>query len=458
MKKFYIPIFTAVFLLTSFLSNAQTIYRTIPNDNTYHSLNSPATWLPPNGQPPLDPGGIPAACINCDITIDCLATLDFFAGGFSYVEVKNSKVTLTPGNSLTVRNAFRFTNSFLNIGTDAVGHDTLFAYAQMYIDANSTVTLANPFTYISTLYFGLPFGYSGNIYNYFAPTGPPNTLQPGLFQFGNYPGYGPYPGDPNGAIVYQFSYLLVRDDPYGTPDMTVVPPFYNFNCTNGVGSCGSGIVNGPATTTTVPDIPSAVNPQPPPRSHLEFKVSAILPVQLVQFLANKNPDGSVKVIWATSQEENASYYDVERTGEQPGWLKLATVRAKGNSSTTTNYNFLDGLPLDGTAYYRLKMVDLDGKFKYSKTVSVSSAKTSLPLVIYSNPFSDQIRFKVNVSRAQNLVISVSDMLGKTYINKSYQAQSGDNFVYLQPGVGGTGMYILHIHGESYDQTVKLEKQ
>jgi hypothetical protein len=67
--------------------------------------------------------------------------------------------------------------------------------------------------------------------------------------------------------------------------------------------------------------------------------------------------------------------------------------------------------------------------------------------------------KVNVTRPQNLVMTVSDMLGRTYINQSYQAQLGDNFVNLQPNVvGGGGMYILRIHGDTYDQTVKLEKQ
>ena len=114
--------------------------------------------------------------------------------------------------------------------------------------------------------------------------------------------------------------------------------------------------------------------------------------------------------------------------------------------------------MDGTGYYRLKMVDLDGKFKYSKTVSVTSETDTRPLVVYNNPFSDMIRLKVNVSRAQDLVITVSDMLGKTYINQNYHAQSGDNLVSLPSSISSHGMYILRINGESYDQTVKLQKQ
>jgi Secretion system C-terminal sorting domain len=149
---------------------------------------------------------------------------------------------------------------------------------------------------------------------------------------------------------------------------------------------------------------------------------------------------------------------VERSGDQSSWTKVGSVKAKGYSSTTTNYTFTDQLPLDGNDYYRLKMVDLDGKYVYSRTVSVTTLTDSRPLVVYSNPFSDMIRLKVNVSRAQDLTMTVSDMLGKTYVKQVYHAQSGDNLVNLTSSITSQGMYILRIHGDSYDQTVKLEKQ
>ncbi len=189
-----------------------------------------------------------------------------------------------------------------------------------------------------------------------------------------------------------------------------------------------------------------------------FGSTVTLPVQLVQFIATKNDDGSVRVSWATSQEQNSDFYGVERSGDQTDWTSIGTVKAKGFSSTTSNYFLTDKSPLSGTGYYRLKMVDLDGKFKYSPTVAVTTSENSPPLVIYSNPFFDQIRLKINLSRPQNLMMTVSDMQGKTYITQSYQAQSGDNFVNIQPSVTASGMYILRIQGDTYSQTVKLEKQ
>jgi hypothetical protein len=205
--------------------------------------------------------------------------------------------------------------------------------------------------------------------------------------------------------------------------------------------------------------PASTQYQPAPNDFYGFGPSATLPVVLAQFIATKADNGSVKLSWTTSQEVNAGYYDVERSGNQTDWIKIGSVKAKGNSSIATDYSLFDNLPLDGTGYYRLKMVDLDGKFVYSKTVSVSANKNNVPLVIYNNPFTDMIRLKVNVGRSQNLTMTVSDMLGKTYLRQSIQAQAGDNLVNLQPAViGGSGMYILRITGDSYNQTAKIEKQ
>ncbi len=276
-----------------------------------------------------------------------------------------------------------------------------------------------------------------------------NTVVGPHLDFTNFP-----PGTPKVAGIYSilpvpvggfsYSYVLnVKGIGYANSAFG----FYNFNCTGPAG-CTVGVINGPAITA----------PDPTMTFGIIFTQSTTLPVQLVQFLATRNDDGSVKISWATSQEENSNYYDVERSSDQSQWTSIGTVKAKGFSSTTTNYFLNDKSPIDGTGYYRLKMVDLDGKFTYSKAIPVTTDNSSQALVIYSNPFSDQIRLKINVSGPQNLILTVTDMLGKTYINQSYQAQSGDNFVNLQPSIASSGMYILRIHGNSFNQTVKLEKQ
>ena len=329
--------------------------------------------------------------------------------------------------NLNINTKTELNGATLLMGNTPSTTETLFVNDQLILDETAKVQLANSTTVVNT--------------NNDPPTNPViGTLTVGPFpiQAGIYTVRSTTP--PAGGVD---ATLMTASNTNFNGTFSVNP--YTLNCTL---TCGAGLVTGPTVTQY-----DATN------DYFGFALSATLPVVLAQFIASKQSDGSVKLSWTTSQEVNAGYYDVERSGDQTGWTKIGSVKAKGNSTIATDYSLFDNLPLDGTGYYRLKMVDLDGKFVYSKTVSVSADKNNVPLVIYNNPFTDLIRIKVNVSRAQNLTMTVSDMLGKTYLRQSLQAQAGDNLVNLQPAViGGSGMYILRITGDSYNQTAKIEKQ
>jgi hypothetical protein len=443
MKKFYISIFTAIFLLMGFLSQAQ-VYVSIPANvgvGSPYTLDDARFWV--GGIPPPNP------CNGC--TIKIFTDVSMVQNGFSSaaadncvgctflndVVLNNSVINVYGNTTLTINTYLELFNTNITIGNDPVSIETIKLNDQVDLNGTSTIQLANNSTTINAIDFGAST-IAGPHEDFFNP----GIKSPGLFAI--------VPTDVNG---YNYTWTLDQNG-LGRSTAQYLPSgqnFYVLNCDPFVAgspnTCGSGLVFGPAITTANPTF------------GVIFIGSTTLPVELVQFLATKNDDGTVNVIWATAQEQNSNYFDIERSGDQTAWTKIGTVKAKGFSSTTTNYSFTDNMPLDGIGYYHLKMVDRDGKYKYSIAVSVTSATNSQPLVVYSNPFSDQIRLKVNVTRPQNLVMTVSDMLGRTYINQSYQAQLGDNFVNLQPNVvGGSGMYILRIHGDTYDQTVKLEKQ
>ena len=354
--------------------------------------------------------------------------VNFLATPYTFTDVvfNNSTVNAIGTVDLNVSTVTHLNGTALHMGNDPTSVQNLFINDQMFVDPASTIQLANTFTTVNAN----------------------NDVGHALVGTFNFNGTGVNPGiytvrtaapGPLGAIDATLSSFLNSN----FDGSAMINP-YTLNCTV---LCSTGLVFGPAIT----QYDAALN-------FYDFTGSAVLPVVLVQLIATRNDDGSIKISWATSQEENAGFYDVERSSDQSGWSRVGTVKAKGFSSTTTNYSFTDRLPLNGTGYYRLKMTDIDGKFTYSRTVSVTDSKTKIPLVVYSNPFSDQIRLKVNVSRSQNLVMTVSDMIGKTYLSQSYHAQSGDNMVNLLPPIAASGMYILRIHGDSYDQTVKLEKQ
>jgi hypothetical protein len=443
MKKFYLLILTAVLL--SLATQAQVTYTSILTNPGHLTLDDAFYWQGVTGPPPNP-------CNNCTIIINSDVTMVQDNGTSSStaypspgtpalndVKLNNCILKINGGVILTINTYVELFNTSLLVGSDATTAATVFLNDQADLNGTSSVQLANVNCSINAN------NDDGN-----AVIGPHlaiNVGDPGisgLFAIFT-------PADIHG---YNYSAVLMQS-PYVIGTSSNTPPYpnnaYPLNCDPAVSgspnACAAGLVFGPATTFLDPTY------------GIIFGSSPTLPVVLVQFLGTKNPDGTVKLSWATAQEINSAYFDVERSNDQGAWTKVgSSVKARGFASTTTNYSFTDQTPLDGTGYYRLKMVDLDAKYQYSKTLAISSDNISQPLVVYSNPFSDAIRLKVNVSRAQSLSFVVSDIIGKTYISESRNVQAGDNYVNLVPPTAAGGMYVLHIEGSTYNQTIKLAKQ
>jgi hypothetical protein len=441
MKKFYLLILTVFFLSFSLETQAQGVYSSITSNPSFYTLDDGRFWQ--GGVPP------PGDCTGCTITINSSVTMVPDNGtststlypspgtpALNDVRLHSCILRVNGTVTLTINTYIEFFDTQLVIGSDTSSAATLLLNDQADLNGTSTVQLGNINCAINanntgSAPFFTPNPINGPHADFFSPT----TKSAGIFSIFA-------PPDING---FDYSYVLVTNAIgksahfYGSQ--------YNLNC-DGITSnvCAPGWIYGPAVTSLDPTY------------GVIFGQSATLPVVLVQFLATKNPDATVKLSWATAQEINSSSFDVERSADHGSWEKIGNVKAKGYASTSSNYTFTDQFPLAGNGYYRLKMTDLDGKYQYSKVVFVTSDNISQPLVVYSNPFSDQIRVKVNVDRSQNLTLVVSDIIGKTYLKQSYHAQAGDNLINLAPTGVSSGMYILHIEGNTYDQTVKLAKQ
>jgi hypothetical protein len=138
--------------------------------------------------------------------------------------------------------------------------------------------------------------------------------------------------------------------------------------------------------------------------------NAPLPVRLVSFLAQQL-DEQVQLKWQSAEEKNTSHFEIERSADGRNFSALLTKKAQGNSAALVSYNAVDNSPLNGTSYYRLKMVDLDGTFEYSNMVSVSSEGT-VRVRAYPNP-SNGREVQFQALNGDRLVLqTVMDAFGK----------------------------------------------
>ncbi|WP_299990078.1 T9SS type A sorting domain-containing protein [uncultured Pontibacter sp.] len=135
-----------------------------------------------------------------------------------------------------------------------------------------------------------------------------------------------------------------------------------------------------------------------------------LPVELVSFKAQSTKDG-VQLSWKTASELDNKGFEVEVSADGKNFRKIAFIESKvGTTSLVQNYSYLDTRAAAGINYYRLKQVDFDGAFEYSKVVAVNNAAVASSTV-YPTLASHEVTVRLAASDEQ-VMISVADMTGK----------------------------------------------
>ncbi|PVY40395.1 T9SS type A sorting domain-containing protein [Pontibacter virosus] len=135
-----------------------------------------------------------------------------------------------------------------------------------------------------------------------------------------------------------------------------------------------------------------------------------LPVELVSFKAQSTKDG-VQLSWKTASEQDNKGFEVEVSADGKNFKKIAFVESKvGTSSLTQNYSFIDMRAVVGINYYRLKQIDFDGAFEFSKVVAVNNTPMAASSV-YPTLASQEITVRI-ASSDEQVTIAVADMAGK----------------------------------------------
>jgi hypothetical protein len=177
-------------------------------------------------------------------------------------------------------------------------------------------------------------------------------------------------------------------------------------------------------------------------------VSSTVPVTLTSFYAT-NVSGVVKLLWATSQEINIKHFEIEKSADGIHFSTLATVTAAG---VAHNYQTIDTRPFAGDNYYRLKTIDADGGYSYSKIVDIKYA--GLPIVIYPNPAKDEITINHPLSVSATLLIT--DMQGRKIQELGINA--GNTVDKISVNGLSEGQYLLKYTDNGYTSINVLNKQ
>ena len=135
-----------------------------------------------------------------------------------------------------------------------------------------------------------------------------------------------------------------------------------------------------------------------------------LPVTGMTFNAGKKSTNSIQLNWQTVSEYNCKGFDLERSTDGNHFTSIAFVNSLSSNNSGATYSFTDANPIAGKNYYRLKQIDLDGKFTYSVIRFVDMSKTN-SIAIYPNPVATTLNINTTHSFSK-AIFQVFDVSGK----------------------------------------------
>jgi hypothetical protein len=162
-------------------------------------------------------------------------------------------------------------------------------------------------------------------------------------------------------------------------------------------------------------------------------VQSTLPVKLSAFNARLN-DKKVALSWTTSMEKNVSHFTIQRSLNGSDYSDIGMLFTSGDSEIQRDYQFSDDIKhlSKGVVYYRLKMVDLDGKFEYSpgRVIRIDSQTETPTVLAYPNPVTDNLRITLPAAWQNNkITIDVMNTNGqlikRVTNNKANQTETVD---------------------------------
>ncbi len=187
-----------------------------------------------------------------------------------------------------------------------------------------------------------------------------------------------------------------------------------------------------------------------------------VPVELLSLTSNII-NKSVQLKWSTATEKNNKGFEIQRKSSDVSekdlvWNSISFVDGNGTTTKKKTYSFIDKSVSSGTYLYRLKQIDFDGTFTYSKEIEINF---SAPLTFslsqnYPNPFNPTTTIKYTLPEDSNVKLTLINSLGEKVMDLvNGKVDSGNHDVKLNGSNLASGIYFYRLQTEKYTSVKKL---
>jgi PQQ-dependent dehydrogenase (s-GDH family) len=191
-----------------------------------------------------------------------------------------------------------------------------------------------------------------------------------------------------------------------------------------------------------------------------MSTSASLPVNLITFTGRSQNDASL-LQWVVDNQDKVDHYVIERSSNNVDFNKIGSVNVKGINTEKINYNFsdLNASKIASSLFYRLKIEDIDGTFKYSNVINITFGSVTLTTVnVYPNPVKEKASILINSANDETAKLKIVDNTGRIINQRNLTIRKGRNNFEIDMSELPTGLYYIDINGTTFNQKIKLIKQ
>lgn len=162
-----------------------------------------------------------------------------------------------------------------------------------------------------------------------------------------------------------------------------------------------------------------------------FAGMSLLPVTIVKFTAEKKEGNRISLNWQAENETSFREYVLERSKDGINFTAVANIPGRGGIQAMYTYTDDLGSPMPARLYYRLKQVDVNGRFVYSRILPVTLKKiTGMTIKIAPNPAGENVTLNITSDRKYLITVKVIDNLGRLLLVQRRSVVKGDNIIPL----------------------------
>jgi Secretion system C-terminal sorting domain len=188
--------------------------------------------------------------------------------------------------------------------------------------------------------------------------------------------------------------------------------------------------------------------------------NAPLPI-IVNYLTGRRQGSNHLLNWkVTCTTSPRATMTLERSSDSRNYSGLYTITADAVRCQQP-FDYTDANPLKGMNYYRLKIVDADGKITYSTTVALLNAVKGFDIIsIAPNPVvTDKFNLNVTSAQAGKMEISIFDMQGRLVNRQTLSLIAGYNSMPVNVANLAPGTYTIKgSMGDDQSKVIRFVKQ